>query len=85
MLTVEKIRLYKKFRGDVDSLSRSNNNKIKQLISEDDFFVIESLIQDSHLISKNLASKTYANNFVKKIEELCDKNEIPEVLVELQK
>lgn len=85
MINIEKIKIYKRFRGDIDSFIRTQNKKLEAVINEDDFRSIEELVQDYTIIKNNLASSEYKEKFNKKILMLCEAADLPTILVEFDK
>ena len=50
MLTIEKIKIYNKFGGDIDGLARVGKSTKKNLISDNDWSLINEFEQDVKLI-----------------------------------
>lgn len=75
MITQEKLRIYKKYDGSIDGWARSGRKKERNLMSDDDFSMIERLIQDLKLIDKGLAAEVYINDFYKRLNDNCDNAE----------
>jgi hypothetical protein len=84
MLTLEKIRIFKEFRGDIDSFGRSGREVANGDMDDNDFYLIDSLVHDYFLIYSNLASQEYGADFMKKLGELCGQSEISMVLMEFK-
>jgi len=57
MITREKISIYKKYAGDPDAWARMSTSEEKKLMSDDDWFLIDSLIQDIIISQSNLNQK----------------------------
>ncbi|WP_440880595.1 hypothetical protein [Tenacibaculum sp. C7A-26P2] len=72
MLTIEKIKIYNKFGGDIDGLVRVGKSTEKNLISYNDWFLIDEFEQDIKLISDRLVSKEYREKSLIKLNENCD-------------
>ncbi|WP_423997120.1 hypothetical protein [Maribacter sp. IgM3_T14_3] len=72
MLTIEKIKIYNKFGGDIDHLARVGKSTEKELISDNDWSQIDEFEQDVKLISDRLVSKEYRENALIKMNENCD-------------
>lgn len=84
MLTLEKIRIFKEFRGDIDSFGRSGRAAANGDMDDNDFYLIDSLVHDYFLIYSNLASQEYGASFMIRLGELCDQSEISMVLMEFK-
>ena len=74
MLNLEKLIIYKSFRGDIDSLGRSTNKKTKGKINENDFREIDGIGQGMILIKNNLASDAYKKDIRDKTNECFGEN-----------
>jgi len=48
MITKEKISIYKKYEGNPNAWARIGTSEEKELMSDDDWFLIDSLIQYYH-------------------------------------
>ena len=57
MITKEKISIYKKFGGDSDAWARIGTPEEKKIMSDDDWYIIDSLIQDIIISKTNLIQK----------------------------
>ncbi len=75
MITLEKLKVYDKYAGDIDHLQRMNNDYDKKLMIDDDWFLISEFIQDIGLIKRKLTSKEYEKNVSEKITKYVE-NEI---------
>ena len=69
MLNLDKLKIYKSFRGDIDSFGRSLNKKIKERMNESEFRLIDELVQGMILIKNDLASDVYKKEIEGKIRE----------------
>ena len=72
MLTIEKIKTYNKFGGDIDGFSRGRKTAEENLFSDNDWSLIDEFEQDVKLISNRLVSKEYRENALIKLNENCD-------------
>jgi hypothetical protein len=72
MITIEKIKIYNKFGGDIDGFSRGGKTSEENLFDDNDWSLIDEFEQDVKLISERLASKEYGEKALKKISEKCD-------------
>jgi hypothetical protein len=61
MITKEILKIYKKYKGDIDMWARLNRKDESSLINDKDWQMIENCINDIRLISRGLAADTYKN------------------------
>jgi hypothetical protein len=80
MINIEKIKIYKKYNGDIDSWVRFGSKKEKLHIDDNDWYLIEQLVQDIFLVNRNLASLKYKNELNTKLTEICVDMESIELL-----
>lgn len=72
MLTIEKIKIYNTFGGDIDGFSRGRKTSEQNLFSDNDWSLIDEFEQDVILISDRLVSKEYREKALIKLNENCD-------------
>ena len=60
MITSEKVRLYKKYHGDIDGWARMASNNEKSMMCDADWYEIDSFVHEYGLIKSGLASARYA-------------------------
>ena len=72
MITLEKLKLYDKYAGDIDHLQRVDNKYEKKLIEDDDWLLISELIQDIGLIKRKLTSENYEKTVMEKMPKYLD-------------
>ena len=68
MITIDKLKIYKSYDGDIDGWARRMNRNDERISSED-WYLIDSLIQDLLIVQKGLASKQFAENVDRKLLE----------------
>ncbi len=71
MITEQKIKIYRKYQGDIDGIARGGRKSEKDLFEEDDWYLIDNVLQDIEMINKGLCSADYKK---KKIENTVQKN-----------
>jgi hypothetical protein len=71
MLTEEKLKIYKRYQGDIDGWARSNSKKEKLVMNDNDWYIIDGLVQDISLIAKGLASKDFEDSVKERLKESC--------------
>lgn len=82
MITLKKVKIFQKFNGDIDHFARIGKTQDKGEISDNDWALIDSLLQDLELVDKGLAADT----FVKRLDERIKENlESEGVLQELKR
>jgi hypothetical protein len=72
MITIEKIKIYIKFNGDIENWVRNDSKNEKSRMSDDEFFLIDTFIQDLRLVKKGLTSVQFENNLNSRLKENCD-------------
>lgn len=75
MITISKIKIYKRFNGDVDGWARIGATEEKSIMNDDDWFLIEGFIQDISLVKKCLTSDTFMKSINERLKENCDNDE----------
>ena len=76
MLTIEKIKIYNKFGGDIDGFSRGGKTSEENLFDDNDWSLIDEFEQDIKIISDRLVSEEYREKALKKLREKCDKKTV---------
>ena len=72
MITEDKIKIYNQYDGDIDSWARSGSKKEKLIMTDEDWYVIDGLIQDLFMVKKGLVSSVFSENLNVKLKETCD-------------
>lgn len=75
MLTIEKVKLYNRWRGDIDSWARSGSRKSKSGMEDDDWYLIDRFIGDLTLIKNGHAAESYTKDLNDRLLESCDSQE----------
>ena len=70
MITLDKLKLYLKYDGDIDMWSRVNNNEEQQIISEEEWSQIQNLLQELYLIEIGKTSEAYESEIRTKLESI---------------
>ena len=71
MLTLQKLRTYRKFRGDIDGYGRSHVRGDRSGITEEDFQLIAELLTALYIIASGKASQDFALGVERKLSELA--------------
>ena len=85
MITLEKLRIYKKYNADIDGWARAGKRDELKIMNDNDWSVIDKLIQEVELVDKGLASKKFKENLNEKMKEFCEDKETEEQLRRLAK
>lgn len=72
MITLEKLRIYEMYGGDIDHLARMQNESDLKTITALDWSQIDGLIQDIGMENKNLISESYLEEFELRLENETD-------------
>jgi hypothetical protein len=72
MITVEKIKIFDNYDGDIDGFSRVGRDYEKELIDDDDWSVIDKFLHNVGMINKGLSSQTFTNQTLTEIKQECD-------------
>ena len=72
MITIEKLIIYEHYEGDIDFLYRIGTNEQKTNIRENDWSIIDNLIQDLEFIEKGIASMEFKFKTIKTLKKVCD-------------
>ena len=83
-VTQEKLKIYKKYCGDIDNWAINGSKKEKISMEDDDWYLIDGFIQDFFLVKKGLTSFAFDENLNNKLKEKCDKEETIQTLKTLQ-
>jgi len=83
MLTVAKVRVYRKYRGDMDGLARTKKLDDSSLITNEEWFLIDSLVQKFFLIKSGKASQAYAERISVEVHQCVESEEVIRELMEI--
>ncbi len=82
MITKEKLEIYNKYKGNND-WSRLFTEEEKKLYDENDWGIIDGLIQDIIIVKNKFASKNYTENLQKRLIENCSTEEVINQIVQI--
>lgn len=74
MITIQKLAIYSHFYGDIDGWARSGTSEQKANMRDNDWFLIDNLVQDILLMSKGLTSEIFNQKLNEKLVNSCDDN-----------
>ena len=83
MITIEHIKTFKSFSGDIDGWERVK--KPGDTMTNDIWFEIEGIIQNLTLIKNGVASEGFTTQTLQHMKTACESPEVEQALVELSK
>lgn len=72
MITLAKINIFKRYRGEIDNWARSGTKKEKIIMNDEDWYKINDFIQDLRIINNGLASQEFIKKIEVKLQIQCD-------------
>ncbi|MFT3946623.1 MAG: hypothetical protein QM763_06580 [Agriterribacter sp.] len=84
MITIQMLRIYERYKGDVDRYTRASRKELS-ILSEADFFIISRFISDLKLIGNGVAAASYEAQVFEQINNLVDNDQTKEYLLKLSK
>jgi hypothetical protein len=84
MLTLEKVEIFKSYKGYYDGYHIQSNGKEK-IISDDEWFLLSNLMQDIYLIRKGISAKSFENSVNEHLLRNCDTQQTINLIFELEK
>ena len=82
MITQKKLEIYKRYDGDIDGWVRVGDKEEKKIMSDNDWFEIQDLIQKITILKRGLASEEFAKRINTIIHELTDTKETANKLID---
>jgi len=76
MITLEKLRIFEKYDGDADGFARTGKKSEKEIFKNQDWLLIDSMIQDLELIKNGLCSKNFESMTFEKLKNKFDSESI---------
>ena len=83
MLTLAKIRVYRKYGGDIDGYARAKNPHDCPLVTDEEWFLIDSLVQKLMLVKNGKTSPEYANRISAEVYQCVEGEEALNELMEI--
>ena len=84
MITAEKVEIFRAYKGYYDGY-HIQNKKNEKMIADDEWILLNKLLQDIYLVRKGLAAKSFEDMVMRLLNENCDNLETCERVVELEK
>ena len=75
MITIKKIKIFQKYNGDIDHFARIGSHKDKQEITDKDWYLLNSLLQDIEIVEKGLSSDDFKKRLEIQLKENFDNEE----------
>ncbi len=79
MITLEKLKIYKRYEGDGDMFVRAGRTSQKQLFADNDWGIITDCEQNIELIAKGMTSIEFRNNAIQDMRKNFDSNAFAEI------
>jgi len=75
MITINKLKIYVGYSGDLDMWTRMSKSAQAEIISTKDWYQIDDLLQDIKIVKNGQSSPQFANRLNEKLLELCENEE----------
>ncbi len=75
MITIKEIEIFQKFNGDIDHFARVGSSKDKREITDKDWYLLNSLLQDIEIVKKGLSSDDFKKKLEIQLKENFDNEE----------
>ncbi len=72
MITTKKLKIYKKYSGNIESWDRFGKKVDKNFLKYKEWELIDELIQNIKLIEKGFASESFKSRTLNRLREVCD-------------
>ncbi|MFD3000355.1 hypothetical protein ACFS7Z_08290 [Pontibacter toksunensis] len=73
-ITIDKLKVYYKYHGDMDGFARSGHEAEKRTIDSDDWSFIDELIQNLELINSGPISEAFNLRILEELKDAADEN-----------
>ncbi len=83
MITVEKLKIYKKYSGNIEGWDRFGKKKDKSFLEYEEWELIDELIQNLELVEKGLVSDSFKAQTLNKLNDACDCEKTKQELISL--
>lgn len=67
MITLEKLRTYQEFNGDIDGWARASKGKVKSFMADADWYLIDELLMGLTTVATGLASPSFVHEIETKL------------------
>lgn len=72
MITLEKLKIYKKYSGNIESWDRFGKDRDRSFLKYEEWELIDELIQNLELIENRLVSDSFKSQTLDKLKKVCD-------------
>jgi len=76
MITLNKLKIFARYRGDVDMFGRAGRQKDKQLFDDREWYLINTLIGDAAVIKRRLGSEQRTEEAARRLRENCESEKV---------
>lgn len=83
MITRDKLKIYKKYSADIDGWARVGKKSELEIMNDDDWTLIDELLQNLELVEKGLASDSIKSQILDKLNGSCDSDKTKQELKSL--
>ena len=83
MITIDKLKIYKKYLGNIDSWALSGKEKEFSLMNDDDWGLIYDLLQSLEIVENGVASDMFRTQTLSRLKESCDTEDTQQELIYL--
>lgn len=80
MITSDKIKVYKKYLGNIEDWDRYGKKKDKEVLEYEEWILIDEILDNLYLIEQKLTSNDYAIKITSKLNNVCDNKSTQEKL-----
>jgi len=67
MITLEKLGTYQEFNGDIDGWTRASKGRVKSLMTDADWYLIDELLMGLATMGTGLAAPSFAHDIEAKL------------------
>lgn len=83
MISVEKINIYEKYDFDMDALARFSKPLEREIISDEDCWEIDDILNDLEMLEKGILSKSFQKRINDKLITSCQDDNVISLLKEI--
>ena len=83
MITNEKLRIYRRYSGDVDGFARSGSLAEREVISDADWRDLSSIVQRLATVKRGLASEGHAADLLAELHRLAADSKVAKEILDL--
>ena len=78
MITLDKLKIYKRYKGDGDMFGLAGRPVERQIVNDADWILIDTLLQDVIVIDRKLGSESRVAEAEQRLRETCADDEVIE-------